>query len=528
MMNRVPRPHSLRLPLLLVLLTMALPLAAHSSTYYVGPSGSDRNPGTQVRPFRSFAYSLRQLSGGDRLVLLDGTFTQQMNLGPLGTPSMPITIKALRARAAIIEAAYEDTAITSATPIGNIILEGLVVNGAGYGILLEQADNVTIRNCEIRNGYHGLRIANGDNVLVEGCNVHDNRQGYLLGFGGSGGISRLTVKSSRAADNSDEELSGNTDGFFVESNCTAVSIQDCVAYGHGDAGFDIKAAATRVERCQSYSNGVAGFKFWRDGVLLASSVAYYNGAFGVIAAGNGTRIWNCTLGRNGGYSLQLESPDPGTVLIRNTIFAFTAINIMRSKMFNDNCNLYYGSLNAPMIWIGNTPWRMSRLVSGKKPLGPRSLVANPRFVAPLQFNYDLQATSPARGKGVWNTLCLKDVLGRPRTANLPPDLGAYAYVATAPTAALVLQAAVCPTSAGMVQLQLTSTQDAVVEVIIRNLSGREIALLPAAPVNPGSNTLLWSGKSAHGTMAPGGYYLADIRARTATGETASLLVRLQK
>lgn len=528
-MDRVRCLKSLRQCLVVAAFTLAFAFTVHATTYYVSPSGKDANPGTSARPLRTFGHSISKLASGDHLVLLEGTFSETMDLGPLGKPAAAITIKALKPASTVIQTTYEGTGIGATVPIGNIVLDGLAVTGTGWGIAFQQADKVTIKNCEISYGYQGMNIANGSDVTVQGCNVHNNKFGYLFGYQGSAGIAGLTVQHCRAADNAYEGLTGNTDGFFVESNCTSVSLQDCVAYGHADSGFDIKAAAVRLERCQAYQNGIYGFKLWRDNVLLANCVTYDNGTYGVIAAGNGVRIWNCTLGRNHDLSLQLESPDPSTVLIRNTIFAYTPINILQSKMYNDNCNLYFGSPKLVMLWVGSNGWRTENLATARSPLGPKSVVINPRFVNPTTSDYRLQANSPAIGKGVWNPLCALDVLVHPRPANLPPDLGAYVHSAsTSVVAPLVLQAAAASTPAGVVQFQLSSTGDATVEISIRNFSGREIAVLPTSAISAGSNTLLWNGRSTQGTVAPAGAYLAEVQAHTETGQTANLLVRLRK
>jgi hypothetical protein len=57
--------------------TMVSPLSVSSdTTYYVssGRKASDSNPGTQKSPFKTIDYALTQMSAGDNLVILDGTY----------------------------------------------------------------------------------------------------------------------------------------------------------------------------------------------------------------------------------------------------------------------------------------------------------------------------------------------------------------------------------------------------------------------------------------------------------------------
>jgi hypothetical protein len=82
-----------------------------ASTFYIGPDGSDGNPGTLAAPWRTFAHALPTLQPGSTLVLLDGTYTSgtsgllQVFCGTNavnGTPAAPITVRALNERQAFI------------------------------------------------------------------------------------------------------------------------------------------------------------------------------------------------------------------------------------------------------------------------------------------------------------------------------------------------------------------------------------------------------------------------------------------
>jgi hypothetical protein len=222
---------------------------------------------------------------------------------------------------------------------------------------------------------------------MEDCIIHKNRFGVMFGFDGSTGVAGITIRRCRAIDNADEEHLTNTDGFIVEGNCSRVLITDSIAKGSVDTGFDIKPANSRLERCQAVDNDVSGFKFWRDNCLLANSLSADNGIHGIAIAGKATRLWNNTFARNGeGYSMQLEPSDNTTTVVRNCIFYGNAVNLYHTNMYNDNYNLYFVAGKGVMIYRGETPLRISNMASGRRPLGPQSLVADPKFLAPGASN----------------------------------------------------------------------------------------------------------------------------------------------
>ena len=56
-----------------------------AATYYISPSGSDSNPGTQANPFATFSHAFSQMSGGDTLYVMDGVYNEQVTGMPSGT-----------------------------------------------------------------------------------------------------------------------------------------------------------------------------------------------------------------------------------------------------------------------------------------------------------------------------------------------------------------------------------------------------------------------------------------------------------
>lgn len=414
-------------PLLLSLFLMAAGQVAMASTYYVSTGGLDTNPGTQTRPFRTINHAVTLLASGDTLLVNSGTYNENVSLAPLQyCPN--VKIQAVATRKAVIDGGNRDgTALGSTLLVEGLKLVGLrIVRGGDYGLRLADASNLSILDCEVSNSFRSILIENGSNVVVRRTYVHDNLKGFIFGFGGQS-INGLTIDDCIAANNCWGELEGDADGFLVENVCSEVTISRCTAYGHGDSGFDIKPINVRMDRCAAYNNWQAGFKLWRDGVFLTNSRSTDNEGFGIVAAGNRLRFWNLTVANNNCYSLQLESTNPASVEIRNTIFAHSPIWVKRPTMFRDATNAYWISGTQFMIYLGyDLEWRMNQLVSGVYPLGPRTMACNPRFVSVTNGNYRLATSSPCRAKGSWASFLQYDLDGLRRVS--PPDVGCYRYV----------------------------------------------------------------------------------------------------
>lgn len=59
---------------------LALPLAGRP--YFLSPDGSDKNPGTHLKPWQTLAHAGKRLRPGDQLFLLDGEYSGTLSLSP--------------------------------------------------------------------------------------------------------------------------------------------------------------------------------------------------------------------------------------------------------------------------------------------------------------------------------------------------------------------------------------------------------------------------------------------------------------
>lgn len=120
-------------------------------------------------------------------------------------------------------------------------------------------------------------------------------------------------------------------------------------------------------------------------------------------------------------------------------------------------------------------------------------------------------------------------IGKHAASGAGAEMGAdkiWGFTAVAESPPMVTATA-APTAAGA-QITVNLLQAANVIVSIRNLAGRQIAVLQPAPLEAGVHSLLWSGRSVIGTKVPAGSYLIEVRAAAANGQMMKCLSRLTR
>jgi hypothetical protein len=181
--------------------------------YYIGPSGSDSNPGTQSQPWAITAINTKQsVYAGKSVGLLDGIYNVHAlcqvgnySIPALrvngGTSSSPTIVAAVNPRQAILTGANTSgggfpttqSAIigqghTGQSNIGNVILDGLyITNALQLGITFYPnsgqaqggATGTVVRNCEICNiagnengNVAGILFYYNTGALVQNCRIH--------------------------------------------------------------------------------------------------------------------------------------------------------------------------------------------------------------------------------------------------------------------------------------------------------------------------------------------------------------------
>ncbi len=215
----------------------------------------------------------------------------------------------------------------SVTLRGKGVGETILQTNAGYGILVENAPDVTISYLKITGG---RRDADGnatdaavvvrnsrvslDDVLIEANN--EEREGVVVGIGGVFGREGavISIRNSVIRDNS-------WDGVALYRGSTAIITDTLIQKGRG-AGvgvtWDASALLVRVT-VKDYWKGIGAFS---DAlVVVKNSLVAHQLGWGIIAFGNARiEVWNSVIAKNGNCGVAFWSENTSGVLVNNIIW----------------------------------------------------------------------------------------------------------------------------------------------------------------------------------------------------------------
>lgn len=351
-----------------------------TTDYYVSPSGSDSNDGSQSSPWLTIQNAANHVVPGSVVHVGPGTYGEAVDIKASGNQAAPI----------IIVSDTQWGAKVLGTPASNfaIYLEGDYVNIDGFDIT----------NINSTSGHVGV-MAVGNHDQVIGNNIHD-----IDPMGGSDGLGGAGILLGTA------------------STCCSNALENIV---HDIGDFTVSWASTHG----IYAEEPYG--------TIANNITYRNQGYGIQLWHNASHIVvvNNTVFNNGmgGIVLGATFTAPDTIddynVVMNNIVVYNGTN----------SNAEYGILEDG--WTGihnqylnnlvyeNVPGNIS-LLNGLQPVN--TIVAPPQFVnysANGGGNYQLLSTSPAinAGTNFQGSSPTIDYNGGPRPVGSAWDIGAYEY-----------------------------------------------------------------------------------------------------
>ena len=232
------------------------------TVYYVSPDGSDNNPGTSDKPWKSINYAVGEnsaIKAGDTILVQPGTYTELVTLGKSGnSESGNITLKA-NGNVTVrdpdpIEGGFREGVIQSVGK-GHWVIDGFRIEDTSWaGISLRDANDITVQNNHTYNtGSSGI-IAMPDSyfeggeaeVTSKNIKVLNNtvEKANARWKGGSGDNS-----TSDPIVNTQESLSiWGVDGFEVANNIVKDGTRE---------GIDIKTGSRNGSVHDNYITGQA-------------------------------------------------------------------------------------------------------------------------------------------------------------------------------------------------------------------------------------------------------------------------------
>lgn len=159
-------------------------------TYYVSPSGNNKNPGTEEQPVKTLVSACRLLKPGDSLVLRAGLYKEDpiTSYGASGTREKSVSIKAYKGE----------------TP---------VIDGGKYGKIfnLSDKDYYSVEGITFTNG--GASLAGCSHITVRNCIFKG--ASFNIASSMKADSSYVTFESNILTDTGDYSTDGEGDGMYL-------------------------------------------------------------------------------------------------------------------------------------------------------------------------------------------------------------------------------------------------------------------------------------------------------------------------
>jgi len=410
-------------------LALALSQTVLARVYYVSPNGNNKAAGTSSSTaWRNISHAFGKNSpirGGDQVIILGGTYVENVDIKQSGAPSLPIIIKGQ----------------------GNVVIKDPSPrSGTGQGVLnILNARHIVVENIAVQNSYfYGVLIRGSHDVVLR------NVRTYLTG---ASGIIATVDKRTRTRSSQIKILNSSVDKACYIFNKTgqggqeAISIVSVdgfeVAYtqviGGGKEGIDAKVWSRNgtihhntvfgQKRAGIYIDGLGGFA--RD-ISVYNNLVYKNG-HGIVVSNEGgggrtenIRVFNNVVYQNVGRGIHVANwgrgpnhPIDKVQIINNTVTKNGALGLGVENREASNIvvrnNIVFE--NAPRIQI--------EFKAGKNIVADHNMTSNPRFRNSAYNDFSLSLDSPAINAGAHAGAPDRDFNSRGRPQGGTPDIGAY-------------------------------------------------------------------------------------------------------
>ena len=245
-----------------------------AATYYISPGGNDAAAGTSTSaPWKTFNRAWQTLMPGDTLLVMDGTYTQQIQPNVRdGQAGQPITVKALNDGAVTIDGqgVRKPIVLAENSDIGNwFVIEGIVARNGTEHVAIVKGNNNVLRRFSAYDANTNVNsqplLLWGSNNLVEDCLVGGTGRFMIDMFQSSGNTVRRCFVKWSGWDG--KNFCGVTwpnsymIGVYNSSNST---IENSITYGKGVTGIIVQANASNVAANNNHVLGSMSLLMGKD------------------------------------------------------------------------------------------------------------------------------------------------------------------------------------------------------------------------------------------------------------------------
>ena len=416
-------------------------IQAQSGVYYVATNGNDNNPGSESQPFRTITRGVRNLRPGETLLVKAGLYQEELNNTiPSGESwERPVTLRAYPGDEVIIMPAAGQGAqrVLNFRSNHHIIIDGFILDGTH--VMYETVKFSGNVDPSIPSPHH-IRLINNE-IRNAGAAQSSNGEykAFSSGVLASGRANYIEYINNRIHSN------GVTDfdhGIYHISSYAL--IEGNIIYNNHGSGIKVGWAQNAVDNVVRnnliYDNNVAqGFDGQKKqgrgiGVYAGTGTLVYNNVIrgahhsgiDVTYGGHNARIFNNTVYNTSGYGIAIgfgadSSQSAQNTVVRNNIviqrFQQIAIANLRGTNTLIENNLTFGV---------NTEVRQGP-GGGNATINNNLVNVDPRFVNINNYDFTLQAGSPAIDVGANLSEVAMDFAGNVRPQGSGFDLGAFEF-----------------------------------------------------------------------------------------------------
>ena len=298
--------------LMSILCSLLIPQITCSQTnYFVSPDGNNANTGGLQMPWKTVQYGLDELTSGDTLNLMSGTYNEKVEI-----PISGIVLRNHASDMPRIDASglFNQISVIEIHDVSNVTISGIeIANNVmidAQGILVEgNCQNITIQKCKI----HDIHFSSNPNATVD---YDTNAQGIIVyGTDGNNAITNLQILNNELFDcrlgaSEGIAVNGNVDGFVISGN----EVHDLTNIGIDAIGFEGESSNAASDQAR---NGLISNNMVYNCLSgLATSAGIY------IDGGKSIVVENNTCYHNG-YGIEVGCENQGKatedIVVRNNL-----------------------------------------------------------------------------------------------------------------------------------------------------------------------------------------------------------------
>lgn len=314
----------------------------------IGGTCNNNGPGTETEPWCSWSKIFwdkrKTLEPGDIVHIREGVYYERFHFNSRstfsGTKEKPILIRSYEGERVVFDG--------SKTGGNGLYIPGdnsyIHVVGPieirNFSKALETSTSLTkygwvLDNLDVHHCGRGLLLRKFDGIAVTNSVIHHNN-----GYGEAGGVfmyygtTNALIQNVIAHSNNDGRgSSGDGDGFWADETAGTIKMENVVAYGNSEDGFDLKAINVSIVNGKAYDNTTCGAKLWFGHYDIENFVAYNNGEDGLKLSEANVNLKHVVSVGNGESGLQFRYTG-SSGKVSNSVFSgnkLTAVDIERLR-----------------------------------------------------------------------------------------------------------------------------------------------------------------------------------------------------